>query len=77
MKKPRISWKLLSEEQNVLQTVCGIEVKKEELTVWDTGKRDSSSSVLIEYEGSELSACTRFSWTVTGFNGFYFKGNSK
>lgn len=57
-RKPRFSWKLISEEQNVLQTAYRIVVTKGERLIWDTGKIESSSSVLIEYEGVELEACS-------------------
>ncbi|MFS0776680.1 family 78 glycoside hydrolase catalytic domain [Neobacillus sp. 3P2-tot-E-2] len=60
VKKPRISWKIASEEKNVLQTAYRIVVTKEEEKVWDTGEADSSSSVLIEYAGPELESCTLY-----------------
>lgn len=56
VKKPRISWKMSSEQRDVLQTAYRITVKKDALVVWDTSKRESSSSILIEYEGTELEA---------------------
>lgn len=60
VKKPRFSWKILSEEQDVLQTSYQIIVKNEGDLVWDTGKRESNLSVLVEYEGNELNACSLY-----------------
>ncbi|MBD7971211.1 family 78 glycoside hydrolase catalytic domain [Paenibacillus gallinarum] len=59
-KKPRFSWKVVSEDQNVLQTAYRIIVTKERSVVWDSGREESSSSVLIEYEGKELIACSLY-----------------
>jgi len=58
VKKPRFSWKLISNEKNVLQAAYRIVVIKEGEVVWDSGKRDSSASVLIEYAGQKLEKCT-------------------
>lgn len=60
VKKPRISWKIVSEEKNVLQTAYRIVVTKEGEKVWDSGEEDSSSSVLIEYAGTALDSCTLY-----------------
>lgn len=58
VKKPRFSWKILSNEKDVLQSSYQILVKHKGDVVWDTGKRDSDSSVLIEYEGASLNPCS-------------------
>ncbi|MFW2504165.1 glycoside hydrolase family 78 protein [Clostridium diolis] len=64
-KKPRFSWKLVSEEQNIVQTAYRILVIKDDTTnVWDSGKRESDCSVLVEYDGIELEACTPYKVTV-------------
>lgn len=60
VKKPRFSWKITSEEQNVLQTSYQIVVTSEGKLVWDTGNRDSNSSILVEYEGTELKPCSMY-----------------
>ncbi|PFO07771.1 alfa-L-rhamnosidase, partial [Bacillus sp. AFS076308] len=72
VKKPRFSWKIASEEQNVLQTAYQIIVEKEGKIVWESGKRKSSSSVLVEYEGIELDACSLYRVQVTAWDN---KGN--
>jgi alpha-L-rhamnosidase len=60
IKKPRFSWKLVSEEKNVLQTAYRIFVTKDGESVWDSSEEDSSSSVLIEYNGQELEPRTLY-----------------
>jgi alpha-L-rhamnosidase len=60
VQKPRFSWKLKSEEQNVLQVAFQVIVLKGEEEVWNTGRRESSSSVLIEYSGSSLEGLTMY-----------------
>jgi alpha-L-rhamnosidase len=60
VKKPRFSWKITSEEQNVLQTSYQIVVTSEGKLVWDTGNRDSNSSILVEYEGTDLKPCSLY-----------------
>lgn len=48
---PRFSWKMKTDEKNTMQDLYRIEVVSEEETVWDTGIRKSSESVLVPYEG--------------------------
>lgn len=64
VKKPRFSWKLISTEHNSLQTAYRIIVSNNKVGIWDSGKIESSSSVLIEYEGPELDACTLYQVSV-------------
>lgn len=71
-KKPRFSWKIKSNEKNVLQSAYQILVKQEERVIWDSGKINSSSSVLIEYNGSEMKPCTIYEVLVTAWDN---KGN--
>ncbi len=54
VRKPRFSWKLESEGQNVVQTVYQLQVMCEGETVWDSGRVDSDQSVLIPYAGKAL-----------------------
>lgn len=54
VRQPRFSWKIRSDEKNVMQTICRIRVMDGENCVWDTGMRESSDSVLIPYEGMPL-----------------------
>lgn len=61
VEKPRFSWKLESDQKNVLQTAYMIIVKEnDDSVVWNTGKVNSDQSVLIEYEGQSLKATTNY-----------------
>ena len=60
LKKPRFSWKLKSEEQGILQQFYRVVVTKNNDIVWDTQKQESSDSILIQYEGQVLEACTPY-----------------
>jgi alpha-L-rhamnosidase len=60
VKKPRFSWIIESEDKNVLQTAYRIVVTKDEAKVWDTDKRESSESVLVEYKGLHLVSCSQY-----------------
>ncbi len=65
-RKPRFSWTLCSDKQNVRQTAYCITVRDEHnAMVWDSGETESDNSVHIEYDGAPLSACTRYNATVT------------
>ncbi len=57
---PRFSWKTTSEARNEEQTAYQIVVDG----VWDSGKVDSSRSVLVEYEGPALIPTTDYRWKV-------------
>lgn len=72
IKKPRFSWKLVSEEKDVMQAAYRIVVTKDENKVWDTDKIQNSSSVLVEYEGAELEASTLYEVQVNVWDN---KGN--
>ena len=58
--RPRISWLLSSEQKNVLQTACQIQISEKGHIVWDSGKLETRESTGIEYAGPKLKACTRY-----------------
>lgn len=62
--KPRFSWVLASENQNVLQTSYHVRVLQGENTVWDSGEMLSENSVHIEYGGSALEPRTSYDLIV-------------
>ena len=63
---PYFSWKMESDEQNVMQTAYQIIVEDETGNeVWNTGKILSDQSAYILYEGKSLLSRTRYIWTVT------------
>jgi len=71
VEKPRFSWQLLSEEENVMQTAYEIRValSKTDLTkkskqIWNSGKVGSDQSVNVEYGGPVLESMQRAFWQV-------------
>ena len=51
---PRFSWKIASDEKNVVQASWRIVVDCGGNCVWDSGKVESDQSVLVPYCGTEL-----------------------
>ena len=71
VKKPRLSWQLLSDAQNVLQTAYEIRVAdspgnlaNKNRQFWSTGRVESENSVNVEYLGPEPESMQRFYWQV-------------
>ena len=58
--RPRFSWKLESERENVVQSGYRIQVTCKEKQVWDSGRVENSQSVLVPYEGEELEPMTEY-----------------
>lgn len=63
--KPRFSWKLESDKQNVVQTAYQIVVKNTHNIVWDTLKVISDQSAYIEYSGIRIEPQTQYSVSIT------------
>lgn len=70
-KQPGLSWQLLSDARNVMQTAYEIRVSEKEPSllkgkalVWETGKVNSDSSVHVFYKGAPLSSGKRYYWQV-------------
>lgn len=57
-KAPRFSWKIESNDKDVMQSAYEIKVFNNENLVWDSGKVNSDESILIEYKGIELEKST-------------------
>ncbi len=64
VKQPRFSWKIASEEKNVVQTSWHLTVVCEGNTVWDSGVVSSSQSVLIPYGGKNLDEEKKYEVTL-------------
>ncbi len=69
--KPRFSWKLVSDKNNVIQTAYEIRVahssaglRKKSERLWESGKVESDKSVNVPYEGPELKSMERAYWQV-------------
>ena len=74
--RPRLSWQSDSKERNWSQSAYRILVaSRAELLrngkpdVWDSGRRDSTDSVNIEYGGPKLESAKRYYWTVQVWDG--------
>ena len=70
VKNPRFSWKMRTDEKNTVQNIYRIEVTDSGKTVWDTGMRENSDSVLIPYEGETLCDETIYNVKVTVWDNF-------
>ncbi len=69
--KPRLSWKILSEDKDVKQTAYEIRVadtpdnlKRKSRLIWNSGKVESDKSVNIVYGGPALNSMQRVYWQV-------------
>ncbi|GAA1656078.1 alpha-L-rhamnosidase [Actinoplanes couchii] len=62
--RPRLSWKLRSERTGAAQTAYRITATSSGSTVWDTGRRESADTILIDWDGPPLQPSTRYEWRV-------------
>lgn len=69
--QPRLSWKMNSKIKGQFQTAYRVLVatsvellKENKADLWDSGKVDSSASVLVPYNGKELKSGERYYFTV-------------
>ncbi|MGN8070845.1 family 78 glycoside hydrolase catalytic domain [Mucilaginibacter sp. 22184] len=66
---PRLSWKINASQRSTLQQAYNIRVATDSSfsspkTVWNTGKVNADSSILITYAGTPLKPATRYYWQV-------------
>ncbi len=71
IKKPRLSWKIFSDQQNVTQTAYEIwvadspdKLNKKSKLIWNTGKVESNKSVNLVYDGPEIKSMQSVYWKV-------------
>ncbi|HEY3370798.1 MAG TPA: glycoside hydrolase family 78 protein [Prolixibacteraceae bacterium] len=67
IQKPRLSWQILSSENNVLQTAYEIKVTDQTAknkVIWNSGKVNSDQSVNVPYDGPALKSMQRLYWQV-------------
>jgi len=69
--QPRLSWKIISDETNVMQSAYEIKVatleqalKEDKNLLWESGKIQSDQSINVEYAGKALSPMQRAYWQV-------------
>ena len=66
-KLPRFSWQLNNDQRNLTQTAYSIHVfeeGKKPVTLWQSGKINSSQSVFVSYNGSSLQSNKKYKWLV-------------
>src|SRR6476469_2393640 len=68
---PRLSWQLISDKRNVMQTAYEIRVGTNETALstsnqleWASGKINSDSSIHIVYKGKHLQSGKKYFWQV-------------
>ena len=67
VQKPRLSWQIVSAEENLLQTAYEIKVTDQSpkgKMVWTSGKVNADKSVNVTYEGPALKSMQRVYWQV-------------
>lgn len=67
VQKPRLSWQIVSAEENVLQTAYEIRVTDQTANgklLWTSGKVNSAQSVNVAYQGPALKSMQRVFWKV-------------
>jgi alpha-L-rhamnosidase len=67
VQKPRLSWKIISDEENVIQSAYEIKVTDQTPNgklIWSSGKVNSDQSVNIAYGGPELKSMQKVAWQV-------------
>ena len=62
--KPRFSWQIVSDKQDVRQTAYQIVVSDDKGEVWNTGKVESDQQLWIPYAGKKLESNTHCTWRV-------------
>lgn len=65
--RPRLSWQLVSDKRNAMQTAYEIKVgtdAKLKNLVWQSGKTASDSSVHVAYKGAPLEPGKKYYWQV-------------
>ena len=62
--KPRFSWMLLSDKQNVRQTAYQLIVSADNGELWNSGRVESDQQLWVPYGGSKLTSNTHCTWKV-------------
>lgn len=71
---PRLSWQLVSDKRNTMQTAYEVKVgttanlSKEKNLQWSSGKINSDSSVQVGYKGLPLQSGKKYFWQVRVWN---------
>lgn len=68
--KPRFSWKLVSEKQDVVQTDYQIQVTNDGKMVWDSGRIKSDQSILVPWQGEALKPMAAYQVQVSVWDNY-------
>lgn len=69
--RPRLSWKLQSDERGVRQIAYEIEIAGDAefaSVIWKSGRMDSDQSVLVELQAFQAESCKRYYYRVRAWN---------
>ena len=76
VRRPRLSWRLVSTRRNTVQTAYEIAVSNDSAglaagrsALWTSGRVSSDQSVFVEYGGVPLRSATRYYWHVRVWDG--------
>jgi alpha-L-rhamnosidase len=61
---PHLSWQILSDKQETMQTTYRILVSDNAGTIWDSKKVNSGASIQVTYQGKPLQAAKTYYWKV-------------
>ncbi|MCM1039975.1 MAG: glycoside hydrolase family 78 protein [Ruminococcus sp.] len=75
--KPRFSWKLVSDRQDVVQKYYQIQVITHGRLVWESGCVESSQSVLVPYAGGKLEPMTEYQVQVSVWDNYGEQGQEQ
>lgn len=62
---PYFSWELQSAQPDTMQTAYTLRLHREQETIWDSGRVESSQDAYVPYTGQRLKSCTVYTWQVT------------
>ena len=62
--KPRFSWMLLSDKQDVSQTAYQLIVSADNGELWNSGRVESDQQLWVPYGGNKLTSNTHCTWKV-------------
>ena len=58
------SWNINSDMRGFNQIAYQIELSSNNKVIWNSGKINSSESILVPYNGSQLNPATKYDWKV-------------
>ena len=75
--EPRFSWKLVSGRKNVTQKYYQLRITTQGRTVWESGRIESSRSILVPYGGGKLEPMTEYQAEVCVWDNYGEQGQTR